>query len=51
MGNCYEHTQIHLGYYLLERHNLARAITLYEEWASRIIEAEVPGLLKGEPAI
>jgi len=47
IGNCYEHTQIHLGSYLLERHDLARATTLYEEWANRILEAEVPGSLKG----
>lgn len=47
MGNCYEHTQIHLGYYLLDRHDLARAIETYEIWANRIIEVEVPGTLKG----
>lgn len=47
MGNCYEHTQIHLGYYLLERHDLARATRVYEEWASPILEAEVPDPLKG----
>ncbi len=47
MGNCYEHTQIHLGYYLSERNDLARAIDTYEVWASRVIDAEVPDILKG----
>ena len=47
MGNCYEHTQIHLGSYFLERHDLLRAAQVYESWASNIVEAEVPSLLKG----
>jgi tetratricopeptide (TPR) repeat protein len=47
MGNCYEHTPIHLGYYLLERHDLARAIDVYEIWASRIVKTEAPARLKG----
>jgi tetratricopeptide (TPR) repeat protein len=47
MGNCYEHTQIHLAQYLLDRHDLERAITTYETWANRIIEAETPPILKG----
>ncbi|MBA2677793.1 MAG: ClbS/DfsB family four-helix bundle protein [Ktedonobacteraceae bacterium] len=47
MGNCYEHTQIHLGYYFLERHDLARATNVYEVWTRNIVEAEVPRPLKG----
>jgi DinB superfamily len=47
MGYCYEHTQQHLAQYSLDRHELERAIGTYEAWASRVIEAEVPELLKG----
>ena len=47
MGNCYEHTQIHLGDYLLNRHDLARATAIHEEWASTILGAEIPDRLKG----
>lgn len=47
MGSCYEHTQNHLAQYLLDRHEDARALAIYEEWASRVIEASVPELLKG----
>ena len=47
MGNCYEHTQIHLGSYLLERHDLARATNVYEVWFSKLVEAEVLSPLKG----
>ncbi|GCE15424.1 TPR end-of-group domain-containing protein [Tengunoibacter tsumagoiensis] len=47
MGNCYEHTQIHLGYYLLERHDVEGAQEIYEVWANGVIEADVPELLKG----
>ena len=48
MGNCYEHTQQHLAQYLLDRGDLERAIDTYEVWARRVVEAEVPDLLKGE---
>ncbi|HEY7419107.1 MAG TPA: ClbS/DfsB family four-helix bundle protein [Ktedonobacteraceae bacterium] len=47
MGNCYEHTPLHLAQYSLDRHELERAINTYEAWAGRVIEAEVPDLLKG----
>jgi len=47
MGNCYEHTQIHLAQYLLERHENARALEIYEVWANRVVEAPVPETLKG----
>ncbi|MFI5273924.1 MAG: DinB family protein [Ktedonobacterales bacterium] len=47
MGHCYEHTQSHLAQYLLDRHDLNRARSTYEEWASRVVEAEVPASLKG----
>jgi tetratricopeptide (TPR) repeat protein len=47
MGNWYEHTQIHLGSYCLEHHDLAGATHVYEVWASTIVEAEVPSPLKG----
>lgn len=47
MGNCYEHTQIHLAQYLLDRHEDARALAIYEVWAKRVIEAGVPATLKG----
>ncbi|GHO49458.1 DinB family protein [Ktedonospora formicarum] len=47
MGNCYEHTMIHLGYYLSERHQGERAVVVYEQWADQIIKADVPDPLKG----
>ena len=47
MGNCYEHTQIHLAQYLIERHENARALEIYEVWSNRVVEASVPETLKG----
>jgi hypothetical protein len=47
MGNCYEHTQIHLAQYLLERHENVRALEVYEFWSNRVIEAPVPETLRG----
>ncbi len=47
MGNCYEHTQNHLAQYLLDRRDGARALAIQEAWADRVIEANVPDLLKG----
>ena len=47
MGNGYEHTQNHLAQYLLDRNDLTRALEIYEVWASRVVEAEVPETLKG----
>ncbi|GCE05379.1 DinB family protein [Dictyobacter aurantiacus] len=48
MGGCYEHTQIHLGYYLSERHNVQRAREIHEEWSSSVIDRrEAPDALKG----
>ena len=47
MGNCYEHTQNHLVQYLLDRHESARALEVYEAWARRVIETDVPEFLKG----
>ncbi|HLV98721.1 MAG TPA: ClbS/DfsB family four-helix bundle protein [Ktedonobacterales bacterium] len=47
MGNCYEHTQVHLAQYLLDRHEPARALEVYEVWVRRVVEASVPDLLKG----
>lgn len=47
MGNCYEHTQIHLCYYLLERDYLDRALDTHELWASRIVDIDSPHPLKG----
>ena len=47
MGNCYEHTQIHLAQYLLDRHDDTRALAIQEEWAGRVVEASVPDTLKG----
>jgi len=47
MGNCYEHTQIHLSQYLLDRHENARALEIYEVWARRVVEAGVPETLEG----
>jgi tetratricopeptide (TPR) repeat protein len=47
MGNWYEHTQQHLAQYYLDRHDLPRAIRTYEVWARRVVEAEVPEVLKG----
>jgi hypothetical protein len=47
MGNCYEHSLIHLGYYLLDHNDLERATELYEVWIGRAVEAGVPDRLTG----
>lgn len=47
MGNCYEHAQIHLAQYLSERGEPERALQTYEEWANRVIAAQVPATLHG----
>ena len=47
MGNCYEHTQIHLAQYLLDRNTLERALETYKGWTDRVVEARVPATLKG----
>jgi len=47
MGNCYEHTQIHLAQYLLDRRENAGALEIYEIWTSRVVEAVIPDTLKG----
>ena len=47
LGDWYEHTQQHLAQYYLDRHDLPRAIRTYEVWARRVVEAEVPEVLKG----
>lgn len=47
MGNCYEHTQIHLAQYCLDRYEPARALEIHEILARRVGEASVPDLLKG----
>lgn len=47
MGNCYEHAQQHLAQYYLDRHDLPQATYIYESWASRVVDAEVPEVLKG----
>ncbi len=47
MGNCYEHAQQHFAQYYLDRHDLPQATHIYESWASRVVDAEVPGVLKG----
>ena len=47
MGNCYEHTQSHLAQDLLDRHDDARALAIYEQWASGVLGANVPDLLRG----
>lgn len=47
MGNCYEHAEQHLAQYYLDRHDPLRAISTYEAWASRVVEAEAPEFLKG----
>lgn len=47
MGNCYEHAQQHLGQYYLDRHDLPRAQRLFEVWAERVVQADVPDELRG----
>lgn len=47
MGNCYEHTQIHLAQYLLDRGENVVALETYEIWSSRVVEAVIPDTLKG----
>src|SRR5215831_4865111 len=47
MGNCYEHTQLHLAQYLLDRHEPERALQFYGVWASRLLRASSPAPLRG----
>lgn len=47
MGNCYEHSQEHLAQYYLDRQDLARATQIRETCAKRILQAEMPDLMKG----
>ncbi|HEY4388764.1 MAG TPA: DinB family protein [Ktedonobacteraceae bacterium] len=47
MGNCYEHTQVHLAQYLLDHRDLKHALEIYEGWVNRVIELDVPETLKG----
>ncbi|HLJ80469.1 MAG TPA: hypothetical protein VKT52_03210, partial [Ktedonobacterales bacterium] len=46
MGNCYEHAQQHFAQYALDRHDLPQALGIYEIWAERVVQAEVPDELK-----
>jgi tetratricopeptide (TPR) repeat protein len=47
MGNCYEHAQNHLAQYLLDRHDLERAIETFESWARRVTDSPLPDTLRG----
>ena len=47
MGNCYEHTQIHLAEYLVDHGETERALEIYKDWTDRVVEMEVPATLKG----
>ena len=47
MGNCYEHAEQHLAQYYLDRHDPQRATSIYESWASRVVQVGVPEFLKG----
>lgn len=47
IGGCYEHDQEHLAQYYLDHHNLPRAIEVREKCASRVVQADVPGWVKG----
>ena len=47
LGKCYEHDQEHLAQYYSDRHDLPQAIEIREKCANRVIQAEVPGWVKG----
>ncbi|HET8845050.1 MAG TPA: hypothetical protein VFN35_26485, partial [Ktedonobacteraceae bacterium] len=47
IGGCYEHDQEHLAQYYLDHHNLPWAIEVREKCASRVVQADVPGWVKG----
>ncbi len=47
MGNSYGHTQEHWAQYYLDRHDLSRATHIYETWSNKVVQAEVPEVLKG----
>jgi tetratricopeptide (TPR) repeat protein len=47
MGNSYDHAQNHLAQYLLDRHDLERAIETFEAWARRVTDSPLPDTLRG----
>jgi tetratricopeptide (TPR) repeat protein len=47
IGNCYEHPQEHLAQYYLDRHDLSRATRIRETCADRVLQPEMPDLMKG----
>jgi tetratricopeptide (TPR) repeat protein len=47
LGSFYEHDQEHFAQYYLDRHDVARAIQIRENCASRIMQTEVPAWVKG----
>ncbi|MFL5801859.1 MAG: DinB family protein [Roseiflexaceae bacterium] len=47
LGGCYEHDQEHLAQYALDHRNLARAIEIREQCASRVVQTAVPDWVKG----
>lgn len=47
MGSAYEHLQLHLAQYRLERGDLSEARRIHERSVARVLEADTPPALKG----
>jgi hypothetical protein len=47
MGSAYEHLQLHLAQYQVERGNLPEARHIHERSVARVVEADTPAALKG----
>ena len=47
MGSAYEHLQIHLAQYRIERGDLSEARRIHERSVARVVEADAPPALKG----
>jgi hypothetical protein len=46
MGSAYQHQELHLAQYHIERGNLAEARRIHERSVARVVEADVPPALK-----
>jgi hypothetical protein len=47
MGSAYEHLQVHLAQYHIERGNVPEARRIHERSVARVVEADTPPALKG----
>ncbi len=47
MGSSYEHAQVHLAQFHLERGDVVQARRICERWTARVVEARAPDAMKG----